>query len=119
MSQPKSHDQVLETEFSEVFVRGMKCRMVVSFFKYGAIRDAYPAKVDAITSMQRRIDQYRETGNTECLMDAANFLMIEFMHPRQPGAFFKGTDSDQSPGRVTAEGKVTWKPNADIEGDDR
>lgn len=90
-----------ETEFSEEFVTGMRNRMAVSYHKYGAVADAYPHKVDAIASLGVRLSRYAETGNTEWLMDVANFCMIEFMHPRHPNAHFQGTDDDASPGRVS------------------
>ena len=103
------------SEFSEKFVSGMRDRMEISFHKYGPIADAYPSKVNAIESCNKRVDKYFETGNTEWLIDAANFLMIEFMHPSHPSAHFKGTDSKDSPGRITQNGEVTDKENKDIE----
>lgn len=94
------------TEYSHHFLQGMVDRMAVSFHKYGAVNDAYPDRVDAIASLQKRLETYAETGNTEFLMDAANFAMIEFMRPRHPDAYFKATDSDESPGRITTSGNV-------------
>lgn len=41
-----------------------------------------------------------EPGNAEYLVDAANMLMIEFMHPAHPKAHYTATDSAGSPGRV-------------------
>lgn len=101
--------KIFETEFSEQFVKYMKNRMEVSFHKYGAIKEAYPHKVDAIGSMQERMRKYAETGNTEWLVDAANFLMIEFMLPRHPTAHFAGTDDEASPGRRTVRGGLLTK----------
>ena len=46
------------------------------------------------------IAKYKETGNTEYLADAANYLMFEFMFPQVAGAHFKATDSDESAGVV-------------------
>ncbi len=86
-------------------------RMMVSFHKYGRVADAYPQKVDAIESLKQRLDKYAETGNTEFLMDVGNFAMIEFMHPSHPNAYFEGTDSDASPGRITTAGEVTAASN--------
>ena len=72
--------KILDTEFSEPFVQGMRDRMVVSYYKY-----------------------------------AANFAMIEFMHPSVEGAFFAGTDDDQSPGRrVNRTGVVDKRDNSTI-----
>lgn len=102
-------EDILATEFSEQFVKYMKNRMEISFHKYGALKDAYPHKVDAIGSMQERMRKYAETGNTEWLVDAANFLMIEFMLPRHPTAHFEGTDDDASPGRRTVRGGLLTK----------
>ncbi len=81
-------EKVLETEFSEPFVQGMRERMVVSFYKYGHVGEAYPHKVNAVTSLTDRLRKYAETKNTEYLIDAANFAMIEFMFPSVEGAFF-------------------------------
>lgn len=102
-------EEILATEFSEQFVKYMKNRMEISFYKYGKLADAYPHKVDAIGSMQERMRKYAETGNTEWLVDAANFLMIEFMHPRHPTAHFEGTDDDASPGRRSVKGGLLTK----------
>ena len=88
-----------ESEFSVDFIRGMLDRMAVSFHKYGPLRDAYPHKVDAVKSLRERLAKYEETGNTEWLMDVANFAMIEFMRPGHDDAHFRPTDSDESPGR--------------------
>ncbi len=101
--------KILATEFSEEFVQGMRDRMVVSYYKYGPVAAAYPHKVSAIASLQDRIRKYAETKNTEFLIDAANFALIEFMNPSLEGAFFAGTDDDQSPGRRAAKTGVVDK----------
>ena len=87
------------TEFSEKFVQGMADRMAVSFFKYGPVAEAYPNKVNAIESLEKRLKKYKETGNAEWLMDVGNFAMIEFQHPAHPKAHFRSTDSNESIGR--------------------
>jgi len=102
------------TEFCVPFVQGMLNRVGVSFFKYGKLKDAYPEKVDAIGSLKLRLEKYAETGNTEHLIDAANYAMIEYMHPRRVDAHFKSTDSDGSPGRVKTSGTITTKGNLDL-----
>ena len=102
------------SEISQQFLQGMVNRMMVSFYKYGPVADAYPNKVNALASLQQRLDKYKKTGNTEFLIDAANFAMIESMYPSLPNAFFKGTDSDQSPGRITKNGEITDVANRNI-----
>lgn len=102
------------TEVSETFIQGMRDRMAMSYFKYGAVRDAFPHKVSALESLQERINKYVATGNTEWLMDVANFAMIEFMLPCHRNAHFKATDSSQSPGRFAKEGDMTDARNAEL-----
>jgi hypothetical protein len=104
-------EAVLKTQVSDTFLAGMVARMEMSYFKYGDVREAYPEKIDALASLQQRLRKYEDTGNTEFLMDVANFAMIEFMFPRKEGAFFQATDSDQSPGRTTTLGIETDRPN--------
>jgi hypothetical protein len=88
-----------ESETSQKFLQGMADRMGVSYCKYGAVADAYPQRVDAIKSLKARLDRYAEDGNTEWLMDVANFAMIEFMRPAHKKAHYRPTDSSESPGR--------------------
>jgi hypothetical protein len=94
------------SEFSKQFLQGMLDRMAVSYHKYGPVAEGYPERVDALESLRLRLEQYVETKNTEFLIDVANFCMIEFMHPRLPDAYFEPTDSNASPGRITASGNV-------------
>ncbi len=106
---------IVERECSEEFFEGMKNRMVVSFYKYGRAEEAYPDKVDAVGSLMDRLRKYASDGNTEWLMDVANFAMIEFMHPRHPEAHFEGTDSDASPGRRSLKtGRADDRDNREI-----
>lgn len=94
-------DKVVSSEVSKQFIDGMTNRMVVSFYKYGPVKVGAP-KMDAISSARNCMRKYAETGNTEYLMDAANYMMIEFMFPKRDGAFFKATDDSGSAGRVAA-----------------
>lgn len=105
---------VPHSEFSFEFIRLMKNRMDFSYYKYGMIKDAYPHKVNALESMEKRLEKYRQTGNTEWLVDAANFLMIEFMLPAHPKAHFKATESHESPGRFSLEDGMTNKDNSQL-----
>lgn len=105
----------IDSEFSEPFVQGMRDRMQVSYHKYGPVADARD-KFDFIQSCKDRLKKYQETGNTEWLMDAANFAMIEFMFPSHPDAHFRATESKESPGRYAfSEGQTTAKRNEDVE----
>lgn len=106
------------TEYSHDFLQNMLNAMAVSYHKYGRVKDAYPHKVDALKSLRERINKYIATGNTEYLIDVANFAMIEFMHPHLPDAAYVATDAAGSPGRVSAfTGRATQATNSDIGAD--
>lgn len=108
----KTVAQVLDTEFSAEFVKLMQGAMALSGYKYGPISEAYPGRVDAIGSLMMRLEKYAKTGNTEFLVDVANFAMIEFMLPKHPKAHFAATASSDSPGRRSAiDGIVTHEDN--------
>ncbi len=89
------------------FHQGMLDRMSMSYFKYGGLDDESMAKTDLITSAQDRVIKYLETGNTEWLMDAANYIMMEFMYPKIEGSHFRVTEGDESPGYRTVDGEQT------------
>ena len=73
-------------------------RVMTSRFKYGPARQNFKTgNVNALASMQRCIDKYKET---EYLCDAANYIMFEFMWPQIDGAYFKPTSSGESAGIV-------------------
>lgn len=88
-------------EYSEKFDELRKNRVEVSFHKYGPARKNFATgNVNALETMKLCVDKYKYTGNTEYLVDAANYLMFEFMYPQVKGAYFKATDSKDSAGIV-------------------
>ena len=90
-----------ELDYSERFDELRKHRVELRHYKYGrASKNFKTGNVNALLSMQLCIDKYKETGNTEYLCDAANYIMFEFMFPQVPNAYFKATDSEQSAGIV-------------------
>lgn len=92
---------VPEGQYSIKFLQGMVTRMGVGYHRYGSI-DFHRA--DWLKTAEERVKKYQETGNTEWLMDAANFLMVEFMSPKHPDAHFRATEHSESPGYITPEG---------------
>lgn len=88
-------------DWSSSFIERMQNRVQMSHFKYGSVRKNYrDGNINALASMQKCVDKYREGGNTEYLVDAANYLMFEYKYPQVPGAYFKATDSSESAGIV-------------------
>lgn len=88
-------------DWSSSFIERMQNRVQMSHFKYGSVRKNYRSgNINALETAARCIAKYNSTGNTEYLVDAANYLMFEYMFPQVPGAYFKATDSSESAGIV-------------------
>lgn len=91
----------LSNEYSDRFDQLRKNRVETSYFKYGPAKKNFSTgNVNALETMKLCIDKYKETGNTEFLCDAANYLMFEFMYPQHEKAHFRATDSQESAGIV-------------------
>lgn len=93
-------NKILKTEYSTKFDELRKNRVVQSFYKYGPARKNYgEARMDAIGSLELCLEKFKKTGNTEYLVDVANYAMLRYMHPL-PGEYFKATSSEESAGVV-------------------
>lgn len=102
------------SEANEQFLQGMLDRVDVGFHKYGAIEKGAP-KVNLTQCAINCMRKYASTGNTEYLIDASNYLMFEFMHPKHPEAHFKPTDDAGSTKRIAAStGSLDVRPNDTI-----
>ena len=86
---------ITPSEDSAKFHDRMRQAMTVSYYKYGAIKDAYPHKVNAVGSLKKRLKLYEETGNADYLVDIANFAMIEFMLPAHENFHDSPTDGGE------------------------
>jgi hypothetical protein len=93
---------VPKDQVSHEFIQGMLNRMMHGFHKYGHVL-RQTDKPDSIKCLKDRLDLYRKTGNTEWLVDVANFAMMEFMAPSHRKSHFRPTASHESPGFVTRD----------------
>jgi hypothetical protein len=92
---------VPKDQIDHQFIQGMFDRMCFGFFNYGHMRRKHD-RPDNLENVKIRVRKYRETGNTEFLMDAANYLMMEFAVPSHKKAHFRPTRSEESPGSAVA-----------------
>lgn len=91
---------ILRSEYSEQFDKERKYRVEISYHKYGPARANFAGgRVDAIKTAELCLDAFKKDGNTEHLVDAANYLMFRFMYP-YPGESFRPTDSSGSVGTI-------------------
>lgn len=106
----KTIEDARKANFSVDFVRKMENRVLTSYFKYGDA-GVNAKSGDFIANVKQRVDKYLVDGNTEWLVDAANFAMLEFMYPQHPNAHFRATSSGESPGVVMRDG-TQWHGKA-------
>ena len=87
-------------EYSLEFDRLRQNRVEMSAYKYGPAQKNFgEGRVDALKTAELCLDAFKKDGNTEHLVDAANYLMFRFMYPL-PGEEFRATGSDESVGTV-------------------
>lgn len=107
-----TREWILKQDFSEAFVTKMKNAIEMSYYKYGNAKKTYPELAQAYKCLRERLDLYEKTHNTEFLVDAANFAMLEFMFPSFSDAKYTPTDSDMSP---SPAGGISYKELMDDE----
>lgn len=87
-------------DYSLEFDQLRKNRVEVSPYKYGPAQKNFgEGRVDALKTAELCLDAFKKDGNTEHLVDAANYLMFRFMYP-MPGEEFRATGSSESVGTV-------------------
>ena len=90
--------KILDKEYSKRFDELRRSAIIVSYHKYGPAKENFQKDmVDAIGSLKKNLKKFEETGNTEYLVDVANYAMFRFMYP-QGNESYRPTDSDQSAG---------------------
>lgn len=107
-----TRETILKRDWSEDFIKKMQNRIEVSHHKYGWCSQTYPELAQAYKCIRDRLDEYIKTGNTEYLIDVANFAMIEYRFPAVKNAHFEATDSDKSIGLA---GGISYKELMDFD----
>lgn len=85
-------EELRRTEWSEEFDILRKNRMIMGAFRYNRLSHPDKFKYDLLGGLRKKLEEYEKTGNTECLVDAANYLMLEFMKPSHKNAHFAAHD---------------------------
>lgn len=89
---------ILNKEYCWEFDEKRKNAIIVSYHKYGPSKENFKkGMVDAIGSLKKNLKKFEETGNTEYLVDVANYAMFRYMYP-QGNESYRPTDSNQSAG---------------------
>jgi len=86
-------EEIRSMNVDDTFIEKMCNAMVMSAFKYGDVKPMC-GKV-AIEKMNKEIEMFMEDGNTEHMVNVANYAMLRYMFPGE-GEAYMGTDSDRS-----------------------
>jgi len=86
-------DDVKKMNVDDTFIEHMVNAMCMSAFKYGDVKEVCGEV--AIEKMNKEIEMFMEDGNTEHMVNVANYAMLRYMFP-QEGERYIGTDSNKS-----------------------
>lgn len=88
-----SLEELRQTEWVPEFEQYMRNRLVMGAMRYETFEEKLKGnKYDCLGYVRRKLIEYENTGNLECLVDAANLLMIEFAAPHHPNPHFTPGD---------------------------
>lgn len=72
-------DELYRMQWNAEFEKLMRNRLAMGALRYGFLSEQIGrCKTDNITQIQMRLDNYVKTKNAECLIDIANFALVEF-----------------------------------------
>ena len=95
LSLPATHKPLAvlrKTERNLVFERLCRNRLLMGAFRYGELFAEDKELYISVDDIRLRLDLYEKTGNLECLVDAANYAMLEFTYSKHKNAHFKASD---------------------------
>lgn len=69
-------------------------RLSMGVFRYESL-GVMPA-VDYLGRAEKMLALYRKNGNREYLVDAANYVELEWLYPWKEGTFFNSTDHEEA-----------------------
>jgi hypothetical protein len=90
-----SLEELRQSEWSPQFETLMRNRLIMGRFRYGALRDTQRPQYNRLDSIEKRLNQYRATGNDELLVDIANLCLVEFELGDHPLKHFHSADDSE------------------------
>jgi hypothetical protein len=85
-------EELIRTEWSPVFEKLMRNRLLMCAFRYVRLHDVNKPKYNRVQKIKDKIEIYERTGNLECLVDIANIALMEFEEGEHPLKHFRSTD---------------------------
>ncbi len=94
--EPKYDFSALEkSEWSPEFERLMRNRLLMGALRYGVLEEKRKRtkEWDLMGAVEKKIALYHTTGNTEYLVDIANYCLLEFECGKRPDKHFTALDN--------------------------
>lgn len=93
---PSDLAKLEQTEWSPLFERLMRNRLLMGAFRYGTMEEkranATKNRWDLLGAVKLKIEMYEKTGNTEYLVDGANYFLLAFEFDPHPNKHFHALD---------------------------
>ena len=99
-----SYASLKKTEWSPEFERLMRNRLIMGAIRYGLLGSPNKPQYDRIEYMRRKLKEYKESGNLECLVDVANLALCEFVEGKHPKSHFNAVDNTTNHANVIKAG---------------
>jgi len=77
-----------------LFEKMCRNRLLIGGYRYGELHTESSKSCASVGDIRKRLDLYEKTGNLECLVDAANYVMLEFTYSKHKNAHFKASDDE-------------------------
>jgi len=85
-----SYADIHTAQCRDDFARLMDSRLCMGWLRYNNARTSHVGTF--MQRMQKKLRAYNATGNTELLVDVANYARLEFRRPSHPNAHFHAID---------------------------
>jgi len=92
---PINLKEMQDSQWSPKFEQLMRNRLIMGALRYGRMNASGKPKYDVIPSMIKRILKYKDTGNTEFLVDVANLCLLEFEEGHHHKKHFSSIDDGE------------------------
>lgn len=87
----KTFADIIQSQASDNFCALMDNRLAMGYLRYGdRKRPLYHGLI--LGKLQDKLTSYMKTGNTEFLVDAANYCRLEFTTSKHPNRHFHAVD---------------------------
>lgn len=87
-------EKLKQSEWSPQFEELMRNRLLMGALRYGLMHSKGKPDYDRLAGARKRLQQYEETGNLECLVDVANMALLEFEEGRHPNRHWDAINGD-------------------------